>query len=217
MDRERDLAAENRRLREALTVLLEEAEGFNVSGVYFDEPCMGHKGPALARAALDAEPASGEGFDGPIMAQLVQNNNILRARVAKLEEALLDATAHLAGATSAYEKFVGRHNRQGHRDALFETRFSDFTKATDRARAALATEPASGEREREICECPDCGRTHKKMPFSTPPYGLRRRQLVRLSLLFNQGAHLGTSDDQQINDWLKERLRKAYENGDHSY
>jgi hypothetical protein len=77
--------------------------------------------------------------------------------------------------------------------------------------------PASGEGEREICECPDCGRTHNKMPFSAPPYGLRRRQLVRLSLLFNQGANLGTSDDQQINEWLKERLSKAYENGDESY
>jgi hypothetical protein len=39
-------------LVQALKVLLEEAEGFNVSGVYFDEDCMGHKGPALARAAL---------------------------------------------------------------------------------------------------------------------------------------------------------------------
>lgn len=68
-----------------------------------------------------------------------------------------------------------------------------------------------------LCECPDCGRTHKKMPFSTPPYGLQRRQLVRLSLLFNMVCDLGTSDDQQINEWLKERLRKAYENGDESY
>ncbi len=42
------------RLREALEVLLDEAECFNVSGVYFDEECMGHKGPALARQALDA-------------------------------------------------------------------------------------------------------------------------------------------------------------------
>lgn len=37
----------------ALEVLLEEAEGFNVSGVYFNEPCMGHKGIGLARAAID--------------------------------------------------------------------------------------------------------------------------------------------------------------------
>lgn len=69
----------------------------------------------------------------------------------------------------------------------------------------------------DLCECPDCGRTHRKMPFSKPPYGLQRRQLVRLSLLFNKVANLGTSDDQQINEWLKQRLKKAYENGDESY
>ena len=45
--------AENERLRAALEVLLEEACAFNVSGVYFDEPCMGHKGPAMAHAALE--------------------------------------------------------------------------------------------------------------------------------------------------------------------
>lgn len=39
-------------LRHALKVLLKEATGFSVSGVYFDEECMGHKGPDLARAAL---------------------------------------------------------------------------------------------------------------------------------------------------------------------
>ena len=37
-------------LRNALKVLLNEATSFSVSGVYFDE---NHKGPALARAALD--------------------------------------------------------------------------------------------------------------------------------------------------------------------
>jgi hypothetical protein len=45
--------AENARLRKALEVLLEEAEGFNVLGVYFDEQCMGHRGPDMARAALN--------------------------------------------------------------------------------------------------------------------------------------------------------------------
>lgn len=47
-----DAISEIKRLRQALEVLLDEATGFNVSGVYFDEECMGHKGPALARAAL---------------------------------------------------------------------------------------------------------------------------------------------------------------------
>jgi hypothetical protein len=30
-------------------------------------------------------------------------------------------------------------------------------------------------------------------------------------------ADLRTADDQHINDWLKERLKNAYENGDESY
>lgn len=56
----------------------------------------------------------------------------------KLLEALLDATAHLAGATSAYERFAGNSKRAGVRDALYSTRLSDFKKATERARAAVA-------------------------------------------------------------------------------
>lgn len=40
-------------LVKGLETLLGEAISFSVSGVYFDEDCMGHKGPALARAALD--------------------------------------------------------------------------------------------------------------------------------------------------------------------
>ena len=39
-------------LKHALEVLYEEATNFSVSGVYFDEKCMGHKGPNLALAAL---------------------------------------------------------------------------------------------------------------------------------------------------------------------
>lgn len=53
-------AAELKRLRAikddllaALKTLLKEAENFGVSGVYFTEDCMGHKGPDLARAAID--------------------------------------------------------------------------------------------------------------------------------------------------------------------
>lgn len=40
-------------LVKALQVLLDEATSFSVSGVYFDEDCMGHKGPDLARKALE--------------------------------------------------------------------------------------------------------------------------------------------------------------------
>lgn len=39
-------------LLEALKVLVDEATSFNVGGVYFDEKCMGHKGPAMAYAAI---------------------------------------------------------------------------------------------------------------------------------------------------------------------
>lgn len=47
-----EAADEIEKLRHALRVLLEEATNFSVSGVYFDEDCMGHKGPELARKAL---------------------------------------------------------------------------------------------------------------------------------------------------------------------
>lgn len=39
-------------LYEALEVLFDEANNFSVSGVYFNEECMGHRGLALARVAL---------------------------------------------------------------------------------------------------------------------------------------------------------------------
>lgn len=38
--------------REALDVLYDEADNFSVSGVYFNEKCMEHKGLALAAKAL---------------------------------------------------------------------------------------------------------------------------------------------------------------------
>lgn len=52
-DHAEKLQAKVARLREALTVLLKEAEAFGVSGVYFDENCFSHKGPAMARSALE--------------------------------------------------------------------------------------------------------------------------------------------------------------------
>jgi hypothetical protein len=39
-------------LLNALIVLSEEADNFGVSGVYFNEKCMGHKGLDLAYAAI---------------------------------------------------------------------------------------------------------------------------------------------------------------------
>ena len=59
--------------------------------------------------------------------------------IERLRTALIDATAHLAGAASAYRKHAARHKSQGRAvaDAMFSTRVVDFEKATDRARAAL--------------------------------------------------------------------------------
>ena len=42
----------NQELLEALKVLADEADSFNVSGVYFNEKCMGHKGLDMAYAAI---------------------------------------------------------------------------------------------------------------------------------------------------------------------
>lgn len=59
--------------------------------------------------------------------------------IERLREALLDATAHLAGASSAYKTFAARHPKWGTPtpDALFGTRFKDFDAAVERARSAL--------------------------------------------------------------------------------
>ena len=53
---EADLAAAREvitKLMAASDVLLDEANGFNVSGVYFSEKCMNHKGPDLVHAATE--------------------------------------------------------------------------------------------------------------------------------------------------------------------
>lgn len=60
-------------------------------------------------------------------------------RIDALERALLDATAHLAGAASAYRQYACRHVSKGNpcADPFYSTRVQDFDKATSRARAAL--------------------------------------------------------------------------------
>ncbi len=45
-------------LLKALQVLYDEADSFSVSGVYFNEKCMGHKGLDLAEKAI--KKATGE-------------------------------------------------------------------------------------------------------------------------------------------------------------
>jgi hypothetical protein len=52
-------------------------------------------------------------------------------------EALIDAVAHLAGATSAYETYAGNVDRRSVRDALFHTRVKDFRDAIIRTRVQL--------------------------------------------------------------------------------
>ena len=52
-DVNKELTAINAELVEALEVLADEANSFNVSGVYFNEKCMGHKGLDMADVALE--------------------------------------------------------------------------------------------------------------------------------------------------------------------
>ena len=62
----------------------------------------------------------------------------LRSDVGTLADALLDATAHLSAAASAYERYASRHRSVGRAvsDPFYTTRVVDFKKAADRARAA---------------------------------------------------------------------------------
>lgn len=57
----------------------------------------------------------------------------------ELLEALLDATANLVAAASAYKKHAARHRSVGRAlaDPFFTTRSADFEKAAERAQAAL--------------------------------------------------------------------------------
>lgn len=59
------------------------------------------------------------------------------ARNGELRDALIDATVHLAAATSSYKRFC-RKGVTG--DALFSTKLSDYEKAEARARAVLRKE-----------------------------------------------------------------------------
>lgn len=61
------------------------------------------------------------------------------AREAALRDALIAATAALAGSASAYRRYAKRHKSRGiaETDALFSTRADDFDKAVKAARAAL--------------------------------------------------------------------------------
>lgn len=61
------------------------------------------------------------------------------SEVNELKEALIDATAHLVGAASAYRKHAARHRSVGRAqaDPFFTTRAVDYEKAAERAQAAV--------------------------------------------------------------------------------
>lgn len=64
---------------------------------------------------------------------------------AVLQEALLDATASLVAAASAYRKYASRHRRVGRAaaDPFFCTRVHDFEKAAESAQAAIRQLPTT--------------------------------------------------------------------------
>ena len=65
------------------------------------------------------------------------------AREDTARDALIAATAALAGSASAYRRYAKRHKSRGiaETDALFSTRADDFDKAVKAARAALEVKP----------------------------------------------------------------------------
>lgn len=67
-------------------------------------------------------------------------------REAALIDALKDAAAHLAGAASAYRRYVRRHVTRGMAevDPFFSTRADDFDKAAGRVRDALRAAVQTG-------------------------------------------------------------------------
>lgn len=77
----------------------------------------------------------------------------LLTEVDRLREALIDATASLAGAASAYRAHASRHRSVGRAqpDPFFTTRAQDFDNAVERARAALGVVDDAPEAEADDC------------------------------------------------------------------
>jgi hypothetical protein len=78
---------------------------------------------------------------------LAKENSALGAEAARLREGMLDATASLAGAASAYRQYASRHRSVGRAqaDPFFTTRASDFDRAVARARAVLRPDAPEDE------------------------------------------------------------------------
>lgn len=93
------------------------------------------------REVLDAELTRSEKAEAEV--------SRLTSLIDEAAEALLDATANLAGAASAYRKYACRSRTVGRgvADPFFTTRASDFDAAVERARALLPRlkEPSRAE------------------------------------------------------------------------
>jgi hypothetical protein len=66
-------------------------------------------------------------------------NDELAIENKRLKDALLDAAAHLLGASSAYKQFACRHKSKGkgQMDPFYSTRVDDFESAAFRAQQAV--------------------------------------------------------------------------------
>lgn len=84
-----------------------------------------------------------------MIVEAVNAHDRLTAENAELREALMDATAHLVAAASAYQKYAARHRSVGRAtaDPMFTTRVADFEKAAKRAQSAIRALPLPGDKE----------------------------------------------------------------------
>ena len=102
----------------------------------------------------------------PYQERAIKSEQQLAAALAACEakdKALIYTLAHLSAATSAYEKFVGRHGTRGRSDALFSTRYADFISAEKRGREALTIKPdTSALRQRDEALIEKCAEVCEK-------------------------------------------------------
>lgn len=116
-----------------------ERDHFAARAVYYMTPPGGPQ--SRHQTELEAFKAAQDHYEKGILSALTASRALiaLSEEVGRLREALIDATAHLAAAASAYRKHASRHRSAGRAvpDALFSTRADDFDRAAERARGAL--------------------------------------------------------------------------------
>ena len=104
---------------------------------------------------------------------LRDENERLKADLKEMKEALIDATAYLIGAASAYEKYAKRFGGIKPKaviDPFFETRRMDFQKAASRAQAYLNKAVTKQEAKHEwSATCSRCGATAISHSLRTAP------------------------------------------------